>query len=64
MLSAETSSSQMEVITQSMQGTIFILISSIPEDSDFSDQSMLKLEWLFLSILSIFFPSNIYSDTY
>lgn len=47
-----------------MQGTIFILISSIPEDSDFSDQNMLKLEWLFLSILSIFFPSNIYSDTY
>lgn len=63
MLSAETSSSQVEVITQSMQGTVFILISSIPEDSDFSDQSMLELEWLFLSILSIFFPSNIYSDT-
>lgn len=44
MLSAETGSSHVKVIIWSMQETIFILFSSIPEESGFSGQSMFKLE--------------------
>lgn len=55
MLSGEIGSSHVEVIAWTITGLIFILLSSIAEESSFSDQGRVKLEWSSLSTLSLCF---------